>query len=59
MEHVDEEQDKLRKYSYFMPNREFSGNMEDRKFKKIDDGTFTDNGYRWAIEPLSNLIITH
>jgi hypothetical protein len=29
-----------------MPNREFSGHMEDRKLKKIDDGTFIDNGYR-------------
>ncbi|CDW83117.1 UNKNOWN [Stylonychia lemnae] len=35
-----------RKYSYYRPNREFSGNMENAKLKKVDDGTFTDNGYR-------------
>ena len=35
-----------RKYSYYRPNREFSGNMENAKLKKVDDGTFIDNGYR-------------
>lgn len=37
---------KRRQYSYFMPNREFSGHMENMKLKKADDGTFIDNGYR-------------
>lgn len=41
------QEDKLkREYSYYWPNREFSGSMEDVKLKKIDDGTFVDNGYR-------------
>lgn len=41
------ERDKLmREYSYFEPNREFSGKQEDQKWKKVDDGTFIDNGYR-------------
>jgi hypothetical protein len=35
-----------REYSYFHPNREFSGKQEIEKFKKVDDGTFVDNGYR-------------
>ena len=35
-----------RKYSYYEPNREFTGKREDLKLKKIDDGTFVDNGYR-------------
>lgn len=35
-----------REYSYFHPNREFSGKQEIQKFKKLDDGTFVDNGYR-------------
>ena len=37
---------KIRAYSYYEANREFSGNMEDQKLKKVDDGTFIDNGYR-------------
>lgn len=36
----------MREYSYFRPNREFSGKMEEEKWKKVDDGTFIDNGYR-------------
>jgi hypothetical protein len=40
------EQKLQREYSYYFPNREFSGTMEDVKLKKIDDGTFLDNGYR-------------
>jgi len=36
----------MREYSYFRPNREFSGTMEEEKWKKVDDGTFIDNGYR-------------
>ncbi len=43
---VDEEQKLQRKYSYYEPNREFTGKREDLKLKKIDDGTFVDNGYR-------------
>lgn len=35
-----------RKYCDFVPNREYSGNLEQQKFKKVDDGTFIDNGYR-------------
>jgi hypothetical protein len=35
-----------REYSYFHPNREFSGKFENEKLKKVDDGTFIDNGYR-------------
>lgn len=31
---------------YFHPNREFSGQQEDWKLKKVDDGNFIDNGYR-------------
>ena len=31
---------------YLEPNREFSGRMEDHKLKRVDDGTFIDNGYR-------------
>ena len=45
-DHVDEEQKLQRKYSYYEPNREFTGKREDLKLKKIDDGTFVDNGYR-------------
>ena len=44
--HFDEEMDLRRKYSYYEPNREFSGKKEDQKLKRIDDGTFVDNGYR-------------
>lgn len=41
------EEDRLqREYSYFYPNREFTGKYENEKFKKVDDGTFVDNGYR-------------
>ena len=43
---VDPDKELQRKYSYFYPNREFSGDWEAVKLKKIDDGTFTDNGYR-------------
>ena len=46
IEHYDEKSNLERKYSYYYPNREFSGRMEDIKLKKIDDGTFIDNGYR-------------
>ncbi len=42
----DEEKNLQREYSYFSPNREFSGKFENEKMKKVDDGTFTDNGYR-------------
>ena len=35
-----------RKYSYYHPNREYSGKHENVKMKRVDDGTFTDNGYR-------------
>jgi len=41
-----EKDKKIRKYMYYEPNREFSGLWEDQKLKKVDDGTFTDNGYR-------------
>ena len=40
------EQRLQREYSYYYPNREYSGKMEDVKLKKVDDGTFVDNGYR-------------
>ena len=33
---------------YFHPNREFSGKLESLKLKKVDDGTYIDNGYRWV-----------
>jgi len=46
LEFQDEESTLQRKYSYYMPNREFSGKLESVKLKRIDDGTFTDNGYR-------------
>lgn len=42
----DKEKNLQREYSYFHPNREFSGKEEDQKWKKVDDGTFIDNGYR-------------
>lgn len=41
-----EEEKKKRAYMYFHPNREFSGKFESLKLKKVDDGTFIDNGYR-------------
>lgn len=44
--YITEEMVKQRKYSYYRPNREFSGNFESAKLKKVDDGTFIDNGYR-------------
>ena len=40
------EDTKKRAYSYYDANREFSGKFEDLKLKKVDDGTFVDNGYR-------------
>lgn len=43
---VSKEMKLQREYSYYIPNREYSGKMEDTKLKKIDDGTFVDNGYR-------------
>lgn len=43
---ITEEDEKRRKYMYFHPNREFSGKLESLKLKKVDDGTFIDNGYR-------------
>lgn len=43
---ISEEEQTKREYQYFIPNREFSGKMEDMKLKKLDDGTFIDNGYR-------------
>jgi len=46
VEWKDEEKELQRKYSFYEPNREFTGKREDLKLKKIDDGTFTDNGYR-------------
>jgi hypothetical protein len=39
-------QEKKRLYSYYEPNREFSGLLEFEKLKKVDDGTYTDCGYR-------------
>lgn len=35
-----------RTYCNFLPNREFTGKYEQEKLKRVDDGTFTDNGYR-------------
>ena len=46
VQYNDEEKALQRKYSYYEPNREFTGKREDVKLKKIDDGTFVDNGYR-------------
>ena len=43
---VSNEMKLQREYSYYYPNREYSGRMEDVKIKKVDDGTFVDNGYR-------------
>ena len=43
---VTEDEKKKRDYMYFHPNREFSAKLESLKLKKVDDGTFTDNGYR-------------
>ncbi len=43
---VTDEDRKKREYMYFHPNREFSGKLESLKLKKVDDGTFIDNGYR-------------
>jgi hypothetical protein len=43
---ITDEDRKKRDYMYFHPNREFSGKMESLKLKKVDDGTFVDNGYR-------------
>lgn len=43
---ITDEDKKRRAYMYFHPNREFSGKMESLKLKKVDDGTFIDNGYR-------------
>ena len=43
---VTDEDQKKRDFMYFHPNREFGGKMEDLKLKKVDDGTFIDNGYR-------------
>lgn len=44
--YISEEMKLQREYSYYFPNREFSGTMEEQKLKRIDDGTFVDNGYR-------------
>ena len=44
--HYDERQNLQREYSYYHPNRDFEMKMEDTKLKKVDDGTFVDNGYR-------------
>jgi hypothetical protein len=46
VEYIHKDTALQRKYSYFHPNREFSGKYEDQKWKKVDDGTFIDNGYR-------------
>ncbi len=43
---VTDDDQKKRDYMYFHPNREFSGKLESLKLKKVDDGTFIDNGYR-------------
>ena len=43
---LTDEDKKKRDYMYFHPNREFSGKYESLKLKKVDDGTFIDNGYR-------------
>lgn len=44
--HITEEDQKIRAYSYYKPNREFSNEFESAKLKKVDDGTFINNGYR-------------
>lgn len=49
LDYQEDDEDRLRRdYMYYHPNREFSGDMliESRKLKRVDDGTFTDNGYR-------------
>jgi len=46
VQYDDEHSQLQRKYSYYEPNREFTGKREDLKLKRIDDGTFIDNGYR-------------
>ena len=46
VDYIDKEAQKRRAYSPYHPNREFEGNKEHMKLKKIDDGTFVDNGYR-------------
>lgn len=43
---VTDDDKKKRAYMYFHPNREFSGHFESLKLKKVDDGTYIDNGYR-------------
>ena len=43
---MTEEDHKKRAYMYYQPNRDFSGHFEDVKLKKVDDGTFINNGYR-------------
>jgi hypothetical protein len=43
---ITDEDQKKRDYMYFHPNREFSGKLESLKLKKVDDGTYIDNGYR-------------
>ena len=45
---LTEEDQKKRSYMYYRPNREFTGVRESLKLKKVDDGTFVDNGYRWS-----------
>ena len=44
--HYDERQNLQREYSYYHPNRDFENKVEDTKLKRVDDGTFIDNGYR-------------
>ena len=43
---VLEEDVKKRAYQYYHPNRDHGGYHEDLKLKKVDDGTFINNGYR-------------
>lgn len=46
-EYYETEKEKLqRKYSYFRPNREFTGERENLKLYKVDDGTYINNGYK-------------
>jgi len=49
LDYQEDETDRLKRdYMYYYSNREFSNDfmIESRKIKKVDDGTFTDNGYR-------------
>ena len=44
---LDEEKRQIeRQFMDYYPNREFSGRLEQFKMRRVDDGTFIDNGYR-------------